>query len=107
MDKKLKTKWVKALRSGKFEQAQMSLKRPVGDGVYGYCCLGVLRHLINPKSKAEDKEIGDLLCKTHLRQSGLDYEIQNSLAQMNDGKGKYSGRPHTFAQIADYIEKTL
>lgn len=49
MDQKLKDRWVKALRSGKYKQVKESLRAEVYDeetGHYrdeiGYCCLGVL-----------------------------------------------------------------
>jgi hypothetical protein len=42
MNKRIKKLWIKALRSGKYEQQQSAL-RVVEDGdVLGYCCLGVL-----------------------------------------------------------------
>lgn len=37
MNKKVKKKWVKALRSGKYKQTRETLKDK-----HGYCCLGVL-----------------------------------------------------------------
>jgi hypothetical protein len=39
MDKKLKAKWVKALRSGKYAQGQTVM---FNDNTGAYCCLGVL-----------------------------------------------------------------
>jgi hypothetical protein len=42
MDEKLKAKWVKALRSGKYKQAHDTLKGETNDRDIGYCCLGVL-----------------------------------------------------------------
>jgi hypothetical protein len=93
-----KRKWLKALRSGKYEQAKGSLKK---DG--GYCCLGVLRDVINPNSRAGD----EYLCKTHSLLVGLPHEgssnevgTQYDLAAMNDA-GK------SFKEIANYIEKRL
>jgi hypothetical protein len=35
-------KWVKALRSGKFQQGSFQLYEPIGDT---YCCLGVAEHV--------------------------------------------------------------
>lgn len=43
MDKKVKKKWVKALRSGEYQQATRRLyAEDRGDGQEGFCCLGVL-----------------------------------------------------------------
>lgn len=47
MDEKLKNKWIKALRSGKYKQVQENLKGEVytedGESLgVGFCCLGVL-----------------------------------------------------------------
>lgn len=39
MDKKIKARWVKALRSGKYRQGRRSLRSKEGDR---FCCLGVL-----------------------------------------------------------------
>lgn len=46
MEKKQAMKWVKALRSGKFKQAQSQLcTLDRNDKPDGYCCLGVLAHI--------------------------------------------------------------
>ena len=42
MEKKKAMKWVKALRSGKYKQADGSLIILNNDKPMGYCCLGVL-----------------------------------------------------------------
>jgi hypothetical protein len=46
MDPELKERWLKALRSGKYEQAKGALKQldphDEGSEEYGYCCLGVI-----------------------------------------------------------------
>lgn len=39
MNPEIKTKWVEALRSGKYKQGKKSLRSREGDK---YCCLGVL-----------------------------------------------------------------
>lgn len=45
MSPELKAKWVKALRSGEFEQARSKLHRKI-DGQDSYCCIGVLCTLV-------------------------------------------------------------
>jgi hypothetical protein len=41
MNPEVKAKWVEALRSGRYQQGEASLRRGLGDQVR-YCCLGVL-----------------------------------------------------------------
>lgn len=94
MDKKLKVKWVKALRSGRYKQTTHEMKN-----ADGYCCLGVLRQIMHRGSKAED-ENKFILCKAHQNEAGLTRRQQDRLADMNDD-GK------TFKEIADYIEAKL
>lgn len=100
MKKTLKTKWVKALESGRYEQCEDSLKSAFG----GYCCLGVLRKIMHPESKDTwIDRTGDrieLLSKPHQIEAGLTKKIQNRLAAMNDA-GK------TFTEIAKYIRAKL
>ena len=51
MNKRVKRLWLKALRSGKFEQQQSAL-RVIEDGkVIGYCCLGVLCEVYHRSTK--------------------------------------------------------
>jgi len=118
MDPKSKKKWLKALRSGKYEQTTYRLCE-VEDGHFSYCCLGVL---------AEECIVGDWICHPHragegyslevcrgktfvrgygmlppaaLRQVGLDRHAAEELAALNDDEGK------SFKQIANWIEKNL
>ena len=94
MYKEWKEKWVKALRSGKYRQCTGRLERNKK-----YCCLGVLRNLINPDSRLEQK--GEHVLHTrHLNYVGLHHDTQESLAQRNDDGW-------SFRKIADYIEQRL
>jgi hypothetical protein len=45
--KSIKKKWIKALRSGKYEQGQTMLCDDDGK----YCCLGVLAQIVDPDRK--------------------------------------------------------
>lgn len=89
MDKKLKTKWIKALRSGKYKQCRTILT----DGK-GYCCIGVLGEISGDVDQGYDiasAQFGD----------------KNSafLQDMNDGgRGM---KKHGFKAIATWIEKNL
>jgi len=49
--KSIADKWVKALKSGKYKQSRGKLRGP-----RGYCCLGVLCDLKNPKGWVDERE---------------------------------------------------
>jgi hypothetical protein len=89
-----KKKWIKALRSGQYEQTTGELKN-----FQGYCCLGVLREIMDPSDASESKG-GDLLSTKQLAKCGLDSRRQEFLAELNDGGS-------TFEEIADYVEKRV
>lgn len=100
MNKELKAKWVAALRSGKYGQCQGVLR-----DFDGYCCLGVLREIIAPRSTDSDDDWAalshDMSEMAGLRRYGIGpNNEQETLAAMND-EGK------SFDEIADYIEKHL
>lgn len=107
MDATLKSKWVAALRSGNYKQAQGVLYRPSE----GYCCLGLLCEVAGAQyekhrsdwwpvidGERADRGNGD----EYLSESrfAIEAEVQERLAKMND-----DGR--SFDEIADYIEKHL
>jgi hypothetical protein len=103
MDKKLKAKWVDALRSGKFKQGAGVLRDQAG----GFCCLGVLCEVVNPKLWVE----GDYGAWFHaneelmpdpsiLQKARVDYDDAERLASLNDN-GK------SFEEIAAHIEANL
>jgi hypothetical protein len=89
-----KEKWITALRSGQYNQTEGHLKNTAG-----YCCLGVLREIMDPSDFSESKD-GGLLSPKQLAKCNLDYRMQNQLAKLNDNGS-------TFAEIADYIEKRV
>lgn len=116
MDKKLKAKWVKALRSGRYDQTTGSLHDDVG-----YCCLGVLCTLVGAKWKRDDN--GDLapfidgknvsregefyLGSSLLKKVGITHDRQVNLGRMNDGSTLHAIQQRSFPEIADYIEKNI
>jgi hypothetical protein len=98
MDAKIKAKWLKALRGGRYKQTYGQLK----DGS-GYCCLGVLCKVSGLKIDASG---GSVLVEG--RDAGyrpigqiVGEGAYTQLYRMNDCEGK------SFAQIADYIEANL
>jgi len=109
MNAKLKAKWVKALRSGKYKQTRGQLMSRDQKNKPTYCCLGVLervsgvsvkeleRKIQNWEESENDDAVG-LACipgKSHL---GLSYNMREKLAKMNDLEDL------SFAEIADHIE---
>lgn len=100
MDAELKTRWIKALRSGRYKQGHSYLKLD-----NSYCCLGVLAQIQRCKWNAEapifegvEQESVAYLAPRFA--GGLRRETQMRLAALNDG-GK------SFKEIADYIEKKI
>lgn len=114
MDAKLKVKWLKALRSGRYKQGDSYLKN---DGKF--CCLGVLAQIQGAKWVANAPVIGGEIASpadTNATElwprfaGGLRKKTQDVLAAMNDGAGRYGAEGKgswSFKQIAAYIEKRL
>lgn len=113
MPAKTKAKWLKALRSGDYQQAQNTLF----DGK-GYCCLGVLQKACDGKVEmmADQNEVPAVMPSqewydTH---NVLDpfgeyentYTYEGWLAMMNDGTSTKVPRK-SFAEIADWIEENV
>lgn len=125
MDKKLRAKWIRALRSGKYRKATGSLEKiSVRSGkTLGNCCLGVLCRITKQRAlkpvKFNDGRYNDSLCfiragndsflpEATAKRLGLTRKMQELLAQMNDGGIKQKGgRPHNFKSIADFIKVRL
>lgn len=113
MDAALKAKWVKALRSGAYEQTQGTL---CAEG--GFCCLGVLCDLTGRGEWVDVEsphrvgikrfQYGASLSSSSTQyfpwpfktEMGLSDEVLDPLMDMND-HGK------SFSEIADYIEENL
>ena len=75
MDKALKQKWTKALRSGRYKQAQGVLKM---DGAY--CCLGVLCNVMGAKFKL-DEDWGERIVTLDGRQINSAETLSNATAR--------------------------
>ena len=90
MDAKLKAKWIKALRSGKYKQGRGTYyNRQTGR----YCCLGVLAAVDQNRAGKNLGPVGPSERKTGLPEN-------TDLINMND-----NGR--RFTTIANWIEKNL
>lgn len=94
MDKKLKAKWIKALKSGKYRQGTGRLYTKE---TRSYCCLGVLGKVAG--KRLNNSKWGNVLSLVN------DDEAVNALWKKNDGVD--GQRQHTFAEIAALIEKNL
>jgi len=121
MNPELKAKWVEALRSGKFKQGQSRLHDNNADT---YCCLGVLcvvasaewvetdtyeEFILDGNVIASSDE--EMLTSVYCQEIGIG--DQTPLFHRNDGYTPLADstdqpvRPHSFAEIADYIENNL
>ncbi len=108
LPKRFKRKWLKALRSGKFEQGRGDLEKKNLEGESTYCCLGIACRIQHPRIKIKggwiDKEnfkrLRDIDVPEILKGDGESNQVVEKLADMND-----SGK--SFAEIADFIEKEL
>lgn len=128
MDKKLKQTWVKALRSGKYQQGKETLRTASNE----FCCLGVLCDLVYPNEwvKKYDHSANYLLDHNDheydvdlgysssplLMDLGLTHKQQSHLIKMNDGEileldendnTIWQTEPQDFNQIADWIEANV
>jgi hypothetical protein len=79
MNKRLKAKWIKALRSGEYNQTTCRLVTTEVDGSRSFCCLGVLRELAPSIAPFEGGNgiLDPLSC-------GIPEKIQRALAVHND-----------------------
>lgn len=96
MNKRLKARFIKNLLSGKFPQTRASLKDRAG-----YCCLGVLRHTMNPKDRHSFDRLGTELAPCQLRRAGIRYYQHTEMIHFNDIK------LWTFKQIAGWVKTNL
>ena len=120
MDKKLKTRWLRALRSDRYAQGKRALVSK--DGTQ-FCCLGVLADLqgcvwgeteaglvpfmegrklpVSAKQPSDAKIVRGGTSYLAPRIFGISIETQHQLGSMNDTK------EYSFKKIANWIEKHL
>lgn len=125
MDKKLRTRWIRALRSGKYRKTVGYLEKvsTVSGKTLGNCCLGVLCRITDQKF-IKHKTIDGVYYVPGLsvirpgnsglippsigKKFGLTMKMQILLAALNDGRIKQkNGKIHTFKSIADFIKVRL
>jgi hypothetical protein len=112
MNAKLKAKWVKALRSGQYDQTEGKLCNSTGDA---FCCLGVLLDIqgavwrqpnedeyggLIPVTPKANRRIGDIDIDVQAWRGGLSDTQAGELSGMNDDG-------ESFSKIANYIEANL
>lgn len=119
MNPKVKTKWLKALRSGDFRKTTNVLKRFFKTVEPRYCCLGVLCEITKDEfpeaadhiKRRESEAYGishprsgtsmmAMLSEKMREHTGINSDQQRKIATKNDNG-------ESFAHIADYIEKHL
>jgi hypothetical protein len=97
MKKDIASKWVKALRSGKFKQGRVLLKNRNKE----YCCLGVLCEIMNFKCDPDD-------CILPLQLKD-DLNMYSQCGHFRDGKflplAPLNDSGYSFDKIADIIEE--
>src|SRR6185295_18826871 len=121
MNKEIKEKWIKALRSGEYKQGRGRMDREEG-GEHYFCCLGVLCDISNLDRKpipnephlfmytyngiAEDFNncVGNYPPKLFSDSIRIDEDAMKVLANMNDHVEPYEV---DFSEIADYIQENL
>lgn len=110
LEKKFRTKWLKALTSGSYRQADGILV-DVKKSKNNYCCLGVACRMINiPVKDMDTKEMPSELLPKEKKQLPAAF-FANSFARNKDSKfakdlAKKNDAGDSFKKIAKYIEKT-
>lgn len=92
MDQRLKNRWIKALKSGKYPQTRGCLRDKKG-----YCCLGVLASICGVSDRELSKN-GSLASTHPSFTSKIAMKIRDKLVQLNDVDG------FSFNDIADRIQ---
>ena len=104
MTPELKSKWVEALRSGRYAQGKLRMRTRSVPGVRDtYCCLGVLCDVAGKKwdwggYKYECEGTNSSLTGAMQYDLGIGEQEQDLLINLNDAWSA------TFDDIADYIE---
>lgn len=103
MSAAIKRKWVKALRSGKFEQGALALRtskqemQEMGIDTPLFCCLGVLCEVTGTPYRP-GSVCSAMPSRAARQRLGLDDELADNLAALND-------QGTSFKQLANIIEQ--
>lgn len=93
-----KTKWIAALRSGKYNQGKKVLYYKRTDS---YCCLGVACKILDISSFSTTSIRSGNIGTLDEDAMFLSADVQRILMTMNDAYGK------SFSEIASYIESNV
>lgn len=106
MDEKLKADWVRALRSGEYKQTRGTLT----DGE-GFCCLGVLCKVAGLEIRKDGSGVEGTIPNGFCTYEPIftlvgGHDKSARLSMRNDGSDNPEEpiHPHSFSEIADYIE---
>ena len=115
----LKKKWVAALRSGKYRQGQLQLKREIKRG-NEYCCFGVLYECLGLRwGKLTGRyraltslsncpaDVSQVLRQVINPRIYGDATVGRYLSAHNDGSDLNGIRHWSFNEIADWVERHL
>lgn len=111
MKPEIKTAWIAALRSGKYQQGRGT----IFDG-QAYCCLGVLGRLLADQGICELKSFANgayhsLVFKDGASSSSIPAALREEIGLTQDDCDRAITRNDTvrqsFPEIADWIEKNL
>ena len=118
MDKKIKAKWLKALRSGDYDQTEGALCRVLDTGA-AYCCIGVLVEIVRGEDIWEDTAIGSTALamgngprytpnESFYGEVGIKEGYDESLGRKTISKViALNDNGKSFEEIAEVIEKEL
>lgn len=84
-------KWLEALRSGKYQQGHHYLKDKNG----GYCCLGVLQHILS--GEVEYGDGGDVRCYPS-NEWALDHELLKTPQEI-----RFDPRVHVYSKTLEEV----
>ena len=111
----MKKRWVKALRSGDYEQGRGALHSADGK----FCCLGVLCDIeiegdweLDSGAHSYDLPYGKEYASFELprafrKEKKISIGNQDTLMDLNDGDGFKGTEGKSFEEIADWIEEKL
>jgi hypothetical protein len=121
LPKEFTTKWLKDLRSGKYEQANGTLKELVGEEEkpeYSYCCLGVACKTVGmpdgdinggmlPCTPAHARKRDRSVDPTEKFFRKIPAKLRNNQALLDDLVGLNDDQGYSFKRIATWIEKNV
>lgn len=108
MNPDFKTRWVEALRSGKYKQGRERLRSRCDE----YCCFGVLCDIVDPAGWVRDTGYMyhghyTLPSSTVLKKVGLMGKSTPVFSEQVDDLIRMNDRGASFNEISDWIEENI